>query len=219
MFTVGIFILIFALIELGPFFINVFGGIIFNLRGDGNNTKAIVGKELIQPPILNDVPDATQSAKIDINGTLSSKNGTVEVYVNDDLFREIEVKDSDNFEIKNITLKSGINTIKARTVLNNQTSSFSQDYQVSYVNEKPKLEVSFPSNNQTFTKADRKITITGTTDSDNTILINSFQAIVNSDGKFSYLIELKDGDNQISIVAKNSAGITTQNDLKVTYNP
>lgn len=218
-FTIAIVVLIIALFEFGPFFINVFGNVIFTLRGEGKSDTVLVGKEVLQPPLLNDVPNATQSARIDINGTLFSKKGVVELYVNEELFKEVEIKNTDSFEVKNIPLKTGLNSLKTRVTLDKQTSAFSKVYQVTYVKDKPKLEVTFPSNNQTFTKADKKITVTGTTDQDNTVSVNSFQAIVNSDGKFSYLLELKDGDNQIIVTAQNSAGLSTQNQLKVTYNP
>ena len=90
---------------------------------------------------------------------------------------------------------------------------------MNYQSDKPKLEVSFPVDNATLSRADKTITVTGQTDPDNTVSINSFRAIVENGGKFSYQLTLNDGDNQITIEAQNPAGLTTQKQLKVTYNP
>ncbi len=217
-FGVGFIVLLFALIQFGPFFINFFGNIIYSIRGTSNETP-IVGKEILQPPTLFDIPNATQSAYVNFSGNASVDEGTIEVYVNDELEDEIELDGSSDFTAKRIGLTAGSNSIKARIVTKDKTSAFSEEYSVSYIKEKPVLEISNPSNGASFTRADRKITVSGKTDPDNTVTVNSFRAIVDNSGNFSYLLELKDGDNSILVVAQNPAGITNQGELKVTYQP
>ncbi len=217
-FTIGIIFLIGVLIQFGPLLINVFGNAVYTLRGgDKSDSSQVAGQELIQPPVLAGIPDATQSAKISFNGSAPAKNGTVEIYVNDDLAKEISIKDKLDFNVQSLSLSKGQNTIKARFNKEGKTSSFTPDFQVIYLQDKPKLDVTFPSDNATFTKADKTITVTGQTDPDNTVTINTFRAIVENDGKFSYQLTLNDGDNQIIIEAQNPAGTTTQKQLKVTY--
>lgn len=218
-FIIAFVILIILLIQFGPFFINAFGNIVYSIRGNKDNNTQLVGKEVLQAPNLFNIPEATQSAYINFNGTTTLDKGTVEIYVNGDLEKEIDLNGSSDFEAKLIRLTAGGNVIKARLVSDSQTSPFTEDFNISYLKEKPKLEISSPSNNSTFTRADRKISIAGKTDSENTVTVNSFRAIVDSNGSFSYLLELKDGDNNISIIAVNPAGITNQVDLKVTYQP
>lgn len=77
----------------------------------------------------------------------------------------------------------------------------------------------FQSEGGTYTKADKNLTVTGTTDPDNSVTVNSFRAIVDTTGKFTYQLQLNDGENQITIEAQNPAGTTTQKQLKVTYQP
>jgi len=219
LFTAGFILLIVALFQFGPFFINVFGNLVFSIRGDGREDTHLIGQEVLSPPILIDVQEATQSAYMNISGTISQSEAIVEVYLNDELYKEIKVADDNTFEIKNMVLKSGYNSVKARTVKDEKTSAFSKDYSITYIKDKPKLEVSVPSNNQTFTKADKTITVTGNTDADNSVTINGFKAIVESGGKFTYALSLNDGDNTVVIEAINPAGTAERRELKVTYTP
>lgn len=219
LFTFGIIILIIVLIQFGPLLINLFGNVVYTLRGgDNSDTTKVVGNTVIQAPVLFDIPQATQSSHIMFRGTTAENKGTVEIYVNGDLEDEIDLKDT-NFEVKNLQITKGNNTIKARISRDGITSPFSEEYQVSYIADKPNLDVSFPSDGASFTKADKSITIIGKTDTDNDVYVNSFKAIVEPNGEFSYLLQLNEGDNQITIEAKNPAGVSTQKQLKVTYHP
>ncbi len=211
--------LIVILIQFGPLLINLFGNAVYTLRGGDSNDTPITGKELLQPPSLSGIPEATQSANISFSGTAPDSKGIIEIYVNDDLEDEIELNNKSDFNVQNLAIKKGSNSVKARYVLNDKTSPFTPDFTVSYITEKPKLEILNPIDNATFTKADKSIQIKGNTDADNTVTVNSFRAIVDSTGEFEYQLQLNDGENQIVIEARNPAGISTQKNIKVTYQP
>lgn len=217
-FVVGTVILLFSLIQFGPFLINAFGNLIFSLRGAENNSQ-LTGSALLQPPTLFNIPNATHSASISFTGEAQETNGTVEIYVNNDLSEEIEINDKQEFRVEDLTLSSSSNSIKARFIKDKKTSAFSKEYTVTLLKEKPKLDEVSPSNNSTFTKADRKINVSGKTDPENAVEVNGFRAIVDSDGSFSYLLELKDGENNINVTAKNPAGVTNTQEIKVIFNP
>lgn len=198
--------------------INVFGNFVYTLRGgDASENGQLAGEELLQPPTLFGIAEATQSAEISFSGLAPSSEGIIEIYLNDRLEDEIDLS-SESFEVR-IDIKRGINTIKARYLNGNTKSPFTEEQIINYITEKPKLEVNSPSDNQTFTKADKNIYVTGLTDPENDVTINSFRAIVDSDGSFRYLLQLNDGDNQIIVEALNPAGISTQTSLKVIYQP
>lgn len=218
-FTIGIVALIWVLLQFGPLLVNVFGNFVYTLRGGDKSDTQVVGKELLQPPNLIGLPEATQSATISFSGGAPDKNGIVEIYVNNDLKDEIEIKDKTDFDVKALRLFKGSNIVKARFIQGNKTSSFTQDFEVNYISDKPTLTVSFPNDGATYQKADKNITVTGITDPDNSVLVNSFRAIVDTTGKFSYLLQLSDGENQITIVAQNPAGTSTQKQIKVTFQP
>lgn len=218
-FTIGIIIVIGLLVQFGPLLINVFGNFVYTIRGgDKSDTPQAIENTLVQPPILIDIPNATQSSRISFSGTSPIDKGTVEIYVNNDLADEIALE-GDSFEAKNIQLKKGLNTIKARLNVADKTSPFSEEFSVTYITEKPKLEVEHPSDGANFTKADKNITVKGVTDPENDVSVNSFRAIVEPNGEFSYVLQLNDGENTITIEAINPAGITNSTQRKVTYTP
>lgn len=219
LFTIGIVALLVVLIQFGPILINLFGNAVYTLRGGDRSDTQVVGHELLQPPTLIGVAEATQAAKISFSGIAPDKSGTVEIYVNDDLVDEIEIHSKTDFQEKGLTLTKGANILKARFVKGNKTSAYTQEYTVNYLSDKPKLDVSYPTDGGTYTKADKNLTVTGTTDPDNSVTVNSFRAIVDTTGKFTYQLQLNDGENQITIEAQNPAGTTTQKQLKVTYQP
>lgn len=217
-FGIAIIAVLFVLVQFGPLLINLFGNLVYTIRGgDNSNPTQITGKEILQPPELFGLAEATQSSRFSFSGTAPDNKGTVEIYLNDVLEDEVSV-DNTTFGVI-LSLRKGKNTIKARYLVEDKTSPFTQDYYVNYTTDKPKLEVTFPSDNATFTKADKSITVKGNTDPENIITVNGFRAIVDSSGVFSYLLQLNDGDNQIQIQATNQAGITNDQSLKVTYQP
>lgn len=218
-FTTGIILLIIILIQFGPLLINVFGNVVYTIRGGDANDKVEVGEKIYQPPILIGIPEATQSSKISFSGIAPESDGIVEIYVNDDLEEEIDLGNKTDFNVEDIRISKGENRIKSRFLKDEDSSAFSDDYVVKYITEEPSLEISSPSDNATFTKADKSIQVSGKTEPENTVQVNSFRAIVDSDGEFSYTLQLNDGENQIVIEARNPAGITSQKQLKVTYSP
>ena len=218
-FTVGIITVILILIQFGPILVNVFGNVVYTLRGGDEREKQEVGTQLLQPPSLIGIPNATQSAYVSFTGTAPDKEGRIEIYLNDKLEEEFDLEGKYEFSVRKIFIDKGINIIKSRFIKGDKSSSFSVDYEVSYISDKPILEVTSPLDGATFTKADKNITVVGTTDPDNTVTVNSFRAIVDGTGKFTYQLNLNDGENQLSIEAQNSAGTNTQKSIRVTYNP
>ena len=99
----------------------------------------------------------------------------------------------------------------------NNRIGFSKNIKVYFNNEKPKLEVSSPSDNQEIKGGDKKIRVTGNTDPQNTVAINGASVIVNGAGDFASDVTINDGDNTITIVTTNSFGNSTSIDRKVKY--
>lgn len=217
-FSIGIITIILVLIQFGPILVNVFGNVVYTLRGGDESEKQEVGTQLLQPPSLIGIPSATQSAFISFSGVAPDKEGRVEIYLNDELEEEIDLKTAE-FSVRKIAIDKGLNQLKVRYINGNKTSPFSENYEVSYISDKPELEVTNPSDGATFTKADKSITVAGTTNADNIVTVNSFRAIVDSSGKFTYQLNLNDGENMLVVEAQNSAGSKTQKNLKVTYTP
>lgn len=213
----AIIVLIVFLYTLGPLLLTLLGSVSYNLLH--KKEQAINYKSLVQPPILDPIPSATPSASITITGRAFYDQGKVDIYVNGSLSEEVSLSGKQEFEIKNISLNKGDNFIKAKFInTEGKESDFTDESKVIYIKDQPKVDVSSPSDNAKFTKGDQEIDISGTTTpSENTVTVNGFVAIVQSDGSFTYRYKLNDGDNKIDIVAIDVVGNKTTKTITVNY--
>ncbi len=217
-FGLGTLIIIFLLIQFSGALLGAFGNIIFGIRGDETeSSESILQEQFLAAPTLNGIQNATSSAQINIAGSSSYNEGKIILYVNEKEVDDISLDGSNNFEFKRIDLRNGENTINAKYFLDDKESDFSQDYSITRSSDKPELEISAPSDKSSFTKADKTITVSGKTDPNNSITVNGFRAIVDSEGEYSYRLELSEGENTITVEATNEAGIKTSKEIKVDY--
>jgi len=163
---------------------------------------------------ISSIPQATNSAKIIISGS-SLNFDILDFYLNEKKVKEIE-SSSDIFSEEIGDLEKGDNNIyiRARSE-DNRTIKKTIIYKVFYKNEKPKLEITEPSDN--FSTSNQEIKIKGSTDKETYVHINDLPVIVDANGNFETSIRLKDGDNQITATAQDIAGNTETKTLKVTY--
>ena len=196
------------LIEISTFFIG----------SKGNQDSKKEQQSPLIPPLFNPLSNATNSATIVISG-ISKENQTVVLYLNNEVIGETKVEKNNTFEFKQIELKEGQNSIKAKNLKDNKTSDFSQEMTVVFDKEKPALEIESPQDGQSFPKDSKTITIKGKTEPGSRITVNGFWAIVASSGTFSHTISLQDGENAIKILSIDEAGNASEALYKVTYNP
>ena len=83
----------------------------------------------------------------------------------------------------------------------------------------PALTVDQPTNGQRFFDKDSPITISGKTEANINLTINGRFVLVKDDASFTLNLSLSNGDNQIELVAKDSAANTTKQTLTVNYTP
>lgn len=179
----------------------------------------VIEDATLAPPVLNIPYEATNSATINLTGYASS-HSFVEIYVDDDLKTKVETKENGSFTAEAIPLTLGSNNISGKTVdEKGHKSLFSKPILVTYSNEKPKLDLKEPTDNQEIKGGDKKVVVSGTTSPDVTLTINGARTIVDSSGNFSQSIDLSEGDNTITIVAITSAGNVSQLNRQVSYQP
>jgi bacillopeptidase F len=90
---------------------------------------------------------------------------------------------------------------------------------ITFKSKPPTLQIKSPTDGQSFSKDQNIAEILGTTDPHVRITINNFWAIIDEKNNFSYSLSLKDGENEIKIVALDQAGNKTEKNIKVTYSP
>lgn len=214
----GIIALLFVLFKFGiPLLVN-FSVLISDSKGSQNpsNEKS---NSYVAIPVLNPIPEATNSAKTDISGIGSAKQ-TISLEINGKIVDKISTKDNGSFNFSDIDLSNGENSIRVKaTTGDNKDSSFTQAVTINYINSAPKLDINSPSDGQKFSKDDKNLNVTGKTDPGIKVTVNGFWAIVDDNGNFSYSLPLQNGDNQIKIIAVDDAGNKTETEKKVTYSP
>jgi hypothetical protein len=189
---------------------------IFNKLKPIDKTEEVPDTALA-PPVLNIPFDATNSASIVIIG-YAQPNSKVQIIVNDDDKPEISTLGDGSFSTQNIDLSEGTNYIYGYTTdSNNHKSLPSKTIKLEYSSQKPNLEIVEPADNNQIKGGDKKVKVSGKTDSDNTLSINGMTVILNSDGSFSSDVPLNDGDNLITITATSSIGNSTTVSRKVNY--
>lgn len=212
--VVGIIIILFLLFKFG---IGILVNFSLFLTGSKDNQSLQNSKKIdfLAAPTLNPVTSATNSAKIVISGR-SSKETTIELFVNGALQDEIETDKDGNFAFTP-DLESGTNEIKARATKNDKKSDFSVTFTVTYTNSAPLLEVTSPTEGQTYKKDQNTANVQGKTDQGVNVTVNGFWAVIDETNNFSYNLPLQNGDNEIKIVAIDQAGNKSEKTVRVNY--
>ncbi len=210
----GIIIVVFLLAKFGV-------GILVNfslfLAGSKDNLSSQNSNQInfVAPPTLNPLPSATNSAKIIISGK-STKDTKIELFINDDLSGDTETDKDGNFVFTQ-NLESGDSKIKTRAIYKDKKSDFSVSFDVIFKNSQPTLEITSPSDGQTFKKDQNSVNVQGKTDPGVSVTVNGFWAVIEDNNNFSYNLPLQNGDNEIKIIAVDQAGNKSEKSLKVNY--
>lgn len=213
---VGLLLLLGIGLTVGPKLLVQFSLLLERENSQAQQNVKETTADYIAPPFLNSTFSATNSARLTISGTADNAE-KVKVYINGKSSLTANVR-SDNTFRGTVTLTEGDNSIKARSVTSHGTeSSFSQSVSILYDNKAPELTLTSPSDGDSFEKDDSPITISGKSENDVVITINSFQAIIDNTGEFSYSLPLKDGGNEITITATDPAGNKTEKKVTVNY--
>lgn len=213
----GIIIIVVLLIKFGvPLLVN------FSLfiSGDRNDQNSQVNKKasFVPAPILSTRDVATNSAQVRIDGS-SLSNQTIVLYVNGSLGDKVPTSNNGRFS-SIITLIPEENIIKARAITSDGAESdLSERLIIIFKNKAPTLEIILPSDGQSFSKDQNTVEVKGKTDPQVRVTVNSFWAIIDEDNNFSYTLTLKDGENEIKIIADDQAGNKTEKTIRVTYSP
>ena len=186
-----------------------------NLVFRKNEISQVDTKSTPRVPILDILPQATNSASLAISG-FSQDETKVVIYNDLQNVGEAEVE-SGKFQFENLKLKDGQNEISAKAISKSgKESDFSESAKVILDKEPPKLEVDTPSEGQSFSQ-DNRIKVSGKTDKDAQVYANGFLASVTAEGNFEVLVPVLEGETTIEIKATDDAGNTKVESRKVNF--
>lgn len=173
----------------------------------------------LSAPVLDALPEATPSAKILVSG-YGPAASTVTLFVNETDLPATLTDSGGAFKVQ-VLLTEGENMITARATNNaGDESPESLLWTVVRDSSPPSLTVTSPQQGQVRSgAADRIIDVQGTTETGSAISVNGRLAIVSGSGAFSSRIELKEGANELIIIATDPAGNQTQETLTLTWTP
>lgn len=191
--------------------------------GDLRSSSQVVETEksvILRTPQLLPLPEATKSAYLDIKGYAES--GTTVKILRNNVEKEKTIVDKDGvFSVSKFALKEGENEIKviAEDPSGRLESKASDTYFVTFDQTPPKLEITNPQGGEEYFDKDKEVIVEGMSAPGIKITINGFLAIIDSDGSFSKIIELKEGENEIKVEALDEAGNKTEKSVRVKYTP
>lgn len=209
----GIVIIFIMLFIFGPDLLINFSLLVKKSSGTDDMKK----QELtyVAPPVLNPMNEATKSATIIVSGYAGEKQ-EIRLYVNGKQAGKKQVDKDKQFSFSGVKLQKGTNEIKAKAVTDkDKESDYSEAVTITYIDEPPTLDISFPQDGQTISKDNRNIKLQGKTNEGVKVTVNDFWAISKDDGSFSYSLSLQDGENTIRIKATDAAGNETTKEIKV----
>jgi len=172
-----------------------------------------------QTPILDPLPEATNSAQIKVSG-LSEQGAKIKIFLTGIEIKEVVADKEGSFSFPNLELSLGKNEIYAVAIDQEENQSpASAKTAIWYDNEAPNLEITQPSDQTTITESNGKVEIIGKTDPEAEVLINGHLVILDKDGNFKYNLGLSVGENKILIIATDTAGNKEEKTLTVNYSP
>lgn len=202
-----------------PTFINGIGVIKEIIKPAGKRLTSVTANASLAPPVLNIPYEATNTAQIDIQG-YSSPGSKVTLYIDDTEKQTSDVNADGNFTFQKVTLSLGTNNIYGKTTDEEGKISFaSKTLKVIFDNEKPLLTLNEPEDGKNIQGGEKKVKVSGKTETGADIFINGTQTIVDKDGNFSTDLTLNDGENNFTIKALDSAGNFTEAGRRIIYQP
>lgn len=182
-----------------------------------------VSLEIDQPvttPVLNEIPEATNSATFKLNG-FAEAGSEVEIYLNNVKATSVLADKNGNFEAV-LDLSEGDNWLYAQAKRGNKLSPKSRSYHLILDTTKPEITITNPPADKTEFNGDEEktITIEGEVNKEvDEVKVGDRIAIVQDGTKFRTNYELNEGDNEIEIIAKDRAGNIAKTTLKLVWHP
>lgn len=210
MLTLVVFLLVFGLRILVGFSL-----LVDRIRGNAPPQQS-QGQELILPPILDPLPEATNSASLTITGK-SDPGLKIVLYIDEEEATTLPVQSDGTFSLTK-KLAEGDHTVSAKAKNDKDAvSDLSNVVTVTIKRSKPELTITNPNEGARIVGDSNTLVVKGNTASDNTVTVNDRLAVVSNDGSFTYTYSLSEGENTLRIVAADPAGNEESEDRRVTY--
>lgn len=215
-FIILAFALLLIVVRYGvPLLINL-AVFVSDVQGGGQKKEKQVAAILV-PPVLDVLPEATFSAQLDITG-FAQEGLLVAVFVNGNPEDDVTVDSKGEFEVVDVTLRSGKNRLWA-TARDSEGNESEKSAEVVVIVDQsdPVITINSPEDGKTV--SEKSIEVSGLVDEEATITINGQFVLQGADNSFAKSISLSEGENTLVIVAEDAAGNRVEKTIKITYSP
>jgi len=205
------FLITFIIWFAGTNFLNALG-----ILSIGNNQSASISSKDSDLPLLtpelDKLPDSVNFDTVNITGK-TTPEALVTLILNTKKVNETKADSSGEFRFEKIKLIEGINLIKV-IAKNSQGETKETSSSITVDKTKPNLFITNPSEGDIFPANTKTVVVSGTTEPDAVVHVNSFQAVVDQKGSFSLTVPLNPGVNNLDISSVDSAG--NVNNIKIS---
>lgn len=194
-----------------------FAGFMSNL-GKSNQPIEINDTTPPAPPRIDNLPEYTNQKSLEIAG--ETEAGAIVTLNFDNQTQEIVADKEGKFSAK-YTLNAGENTLFAfaRDQVGNESQK-TQTWTINFDDQPPEIEIETPPDGaEYFGPKQSQVTVKGQTEIGAGVTVNDRLATVNDNGVFSLTLTLSEGENTLTIKAKDRAGNETEKTLTVRYSP
>lgn len=186
-----------------------------DIRGGKSGTTEIEDVMAPAKPTLVTLPEATPSGTLTVSG-FAQAGMMVNIFLNGNPGEDISVDDNGEFSDE-ISLRAGDNRIWAiaRDPAGKKESPRSEEMTVVMDDDPPQVTLDAPEDGSVATSAE--ITVEGLTDEDATVTVSGRWVTVKNDLSFMTTLSLNEGENVITVTARDRAGNETTKTVKVNY--
>lgn len=198
-----------------PFIARLVGNVFVKQGGEGSSSIII----LPTPPVLSDIPEATNSATVAISG-FAQPGVELLLFVNDEAVGKELVNDTGIFNFPKVSMNNGVNTVYAVAKSHSgQESEKSRIYAIQIDTKNPELLITAPNDGGVFYgEKDRVVSVIGSTDEENVkVYIGERMVILKPDKTFTLSYQMMEGDQDIKIKVIDPAGNETDKVIKVRW--
>ncbi len=209
-------LLLFVVIRFGiPLLIKL--AVVLGDVRSGNNKEPQASEELyaLVPPVLQPLPEATNSAAIQLSG-FAKEDQKVTVFLNANPLSDVTAESDGEFSA-DLELRTGDNRVWAIARDGERESEKSAEMTIAYDSEMPELTIDSPGEGSTVTQD--ALEVRGLASEEVHLTVNGRLVSQQSDNSFVTTITLQEGENNIVVYAKDLAGNEVTKEIKVTYEP
>ena len=213
----GIIAIIALLVVFGIKLLIGFSVLVDNIKNAGPQSQAKTSPNILLPPSLDPLPEATNSSIFSVNAH-GKAGATLIIYLNEDEAQKTTIEDDGTATVSKLKAKEGINTVSAKIMDDaKKTSELSNVLTFTLNTKAPIMEIQKPDDNAEVRGDPQTVEVSGKTDTGNRITINDRFVVVQNDGSFAYNYTLSEGNNTLTITATDPAGNKTSMERHVTY--